>query len=38
MEVHELPDKGFQITVTKMFKELRKMMHEQAENVNKEKI
>lgn len=38
MEIRELPDKEFQISVTKMFKELQKMIHEQTENFNKEKI
>lgn len=36
MELHELPDKEFQITVTKMLKELRQMMHEQTKNIKKE--
>lgn len=36
MEVSELPDKEFKITIKKMLNKLRKMMQEQNENINKE--
>ena len=36
MEVQELLDKLFKITVMKMFNNIRKTMHEQNENFNKE--
>lgn len=32
----DLPDRDFKITVTKMFTEVRRAMHEQSENFNKE--
>ena len=36
MEVYGLSDKELKITIMKMFSKLRKMMHEQSENIYKE--
>lgn len=36
MEEYGLPDKEFKISLMNMFNKLRKMMHEQSENIYKE--
>ena len=36
VEISNLPDKEFKVTIIKMFTELRRRMDEHSENVNKE--